>query len=627
MALALGAALVLTCPGVSAASTATGPKAAPPRTVAGPGSQVTKLSGLSIARDGTGGLVYLGQSGGVEHVFVSRLTRGVFQPPEQVDAGLSGASSQPALAAGNTGVLVVAFTNSGNLYSTQVTGSSSAWSAPRVMHTGAQYPSLQMTNYGKAYLAFTATAASGHDVMAAYWQNGVWEAATGPFNVNPGDDAGTGSGRPVVAAATDGVGIVAWGENGHVYARRMWATSPSVADEQLDPSSFGGATESSAGDPVISVGGDSSYPDIAFEEKLTSTAGTWNRVLMTRLVAEDVGSTVAIDGLSSSTPGNAGYPAVAQGEYGVGWAVASDLSSGQLIGTPLAQPGLPGSPRAISSGSSTGALLGAPAVAATKSTLIAWEQSPMPGQPEVFLRYGSGGTTLGSTQTLSSPGAQLQAADGLMAAGDHGGDAAVAWIQGQSGSLSLEAAQLYQPPPAPELAHRFGYQRTARPRLRWSASKTAWGLSFQVTLDGRSIARTSHTSIRVGDPVRNGPHRWKVTAVNPAAQRASGPTATVFVDTVAPKVSFTVSGRLRRGRPVSLHIRAVDQPAAQHGAKASGLASVRVTWGDGSGALHAQDISDARHSYSRKGVFRIAVRATDRAGNTTTVARNVRIGK
>ena len=43
-----------------------------------------------------------------------------------------------------------------------------------------------------------------------------------------------GSGAPQVATAGDGVGIVAWGEGGHVYSRRVWGTAPSVVDEQAD---------------------------------------------------------------------------------------------------------------------------------------------------------------------------------------------------------------------------------------------------------------------------------------------------------------------------------------------------------------------------------------------------------
>jgi hypothetical protein len=600
--------------------------AAAPHQIAGPRSGLV-LSGMSIARDGTGGVVFLSEVSGTEHVFVSRLTGGVFQTPQQVDTGLSGASGQPVIAAGNAGVLLVAFIHAGNLYETQTTSSSAPFSAPRKLHSGAQDPALQLTNWGKAYLAFTATAAGGHDVDVDYYDSGVWQAATGPMNVTPGDDAGMGVGRPSVASAGDGVGIVAWGENGHVYARRVWGTSPSVEDEQLDPSSFGGAAEVSSGAPSISVGGNSSYPDIVYDEQLSTGSNTWNRVLMTRLIAEDVGSTVAVDGLSDSTPGNAGSPAIAMSEYGRGFILAGDDSTDQLIGTPLTNDGIPTAASAqISQGTSTAPLAGVPAVAGTSAVLLAWEQAPIPGQPEVVERYTADGTTLGSPQVLSTTGAPLQPADGLAAAGDNGGDEAVAWVQGNSGSLSVEDAQLYQPPGPANPTAKFAYARTPTPRLQWSASQARWGpLRYEVTLDNAVIGETTATSLKVPEALIDGPHVWKVTTVNPAGQTATGRKSTVFVDTVPPRVSFSLSGRRRARRTLTLHLHARDVPADQPGAEASGVATVRILWGDGSELVVHSNLKTAMHAYLHRGSFRIRVKVTDRAGNRTTVSQTVRV--
>jgi len=103
-ALALGAATI------APAARAAGPRQptqAPNDTVIdGPSSDVQSLNGMSMARDGTGALVYLKDVLGVPHVFVSRLTGGVFGPPVQADAGLVGASSQPVIAAGQGGLLL-----------------------------------------------------------------------------------------------------------------------------------------------------------------------------------------------------------------------------------------------------------------------------------------------------------------------------------------------------------------------------------------------------------------------------------------------------------------------------------------------------------------------------------------
>lgn len=622
-ALSLVAALSLTCCATATAD----PALAKPHEIVGPAGAVSSLGGLSIARDGTGGLVYLASSGGAQHVYVSRLIGGVFETPVRVDTGLTGASSQPVIAAGNGGLVLVGFINGGDLYVVQAASTSSAWTAPQKLQSGAENPSISISQFSKAYLAYTASAGSGSDVDVEYFDEGVWQPATAPLNVTPDDDAGTGAGRPAVATAGDGIGIVAWGENGHVYARRVMYTSPSVEDEQLDPSSFDGATEESAGTPAISVGGDSSYPDIAYDETLSSGGQTWDRVLMTRLISEDVGSTVAVDGLSSGTPGSAGSPAVAMGEYGTGFVVAGDQSTDQLIGTPLGDNGAPGSPAPVSQGASTSPIVGVPGFAGIYTTFIAWEQSATAGQPQVLLRWGPGGTALEAPMVLSAAGAQVQPADGLAADGDNYGDAAVAWIQGASGSTSLEVNQLYQPPGAANPAKKTSYSRTSQPRLSWSAAADRWGpVTYRVTLGGAVIGQTTGTSLQVPSPLIDGPRVWKVTALNPAGQSTTGRKSTVFVDTVPPHLRISLSGRLRVGRQLSLRVHAVDRPADQTGARASGLASVRISWGEGA-VVEASDIKRAHHIYWYAGRIRIRVKATDKAGNSITVSRSVRIRK
>ncbi len=54
-----------------------------------------------------------------------------------------------------------------------------------------------MSNFGKAYLAFTANAGAGsHDVRAAYYYNGAWSLESAPLDANPSDDAGDGRRSP-----------------------------------------------------------------------------------------------------------------------------------------------------------------------------------------------------------------------------------------------------------------------------------------------------------------------------------------------------------------------------------------------------------------------------------------------
>src|SRR6476659_6454941 len=76
---------------------------------------ITALGDLDVARDGTGAVAYVKPDGGVDHVFVSRLLNGVWQPPERLDAGLATPSSQPVVAAGDGGKVDVAFISGGTL--------------------------------------------------------------------------------------------------------------------------------------------------------------------------------------------------------------------------------------------------------------------------------------------------------------------------------------------------------------------------------------------------------------------------------------------------------------------------------------------------------------------------------
>jgi hypothetical protein len=232
----------------------TTPTPTPPRVIDGPDAGLAGpvSLGLSVARDGTGGLVYLKQVAGVEHVFVSLLVGGVFGPPQEVDPGLTGSSSQPVIAAGNGGLVQIAFINSGVLYVSGRTTAAAGLSAPRGIASGASNPDLQMTNFGKAYLAFTVADGSGFDVRSAYYFGGIWALEPTPLNQLAADDAGTGKGAPSVAAAGDGVAVVAWGESGHVFTRRVWATSPSVVLEQAD-AALPGCAESAADEPAVAA--------------------------------------------------------------------------------------------------------------------------------------------------------------------------------------------------------------------------------------------------------------------------------------------------------------------------------------------------------------------------------------
>jgi hypothetical protein len=592
----------------------------------GPSPAIVGLDGLSIARDGTGALVYEKRVGGVDHVFVSRLLGGAFGFPRQVDAGLAGPSSQPVIAAGRNGLVLVAFINGGTLYVVESPGTA-GYSAPAALIGGAGNPAISINDFGKAYLAFTVLGAGGHDVRAAYFVNGRWGLESAPLDAAPGDDAGSGTARPAVVAGGDGIGIAAWGESGHIYSRRLSATSPSVAVEQADVPSMGGAPETSADQPSVGAGGDSSFATVAFEEHFSVEGTVQSRVLSRRLHGSQYDGISQPDGLSTPSTASAQDPMAAVNEYGRGFVTSARVSTHQLFASPLSTTDVAFAPSRVDSLQNTADPHAVPAIAGLKSTMIAWQQTPgSAGPAEVRARYAQDGLDLGAQLVASDPGlGPVDAANGLYADGDGSGDAAIAWAQGGPGSLAVVVARLLQPPGGFSPSKSFRYANSANPLLSWSPAGERWGsLRYVVTVDGTTQAITSGTRVRFPVALTNGSHSWRVTAFNDADQTVTDRAARVFVDTVAPHVTLKAPATRRLGQSVKATVSDTDSPPPLPRGETSGIASAQLKWGDGT-SLKLGPARTHLHFYSRAGRYTLTMIVKDRAGNRTTITRRIRI--
>lgn len=616
---------------MASGAAAQSPVPAAPTVIDGPSNAIVRLSGMSIARDGTGGLVYLKQAGGAAHVFLSQLA-GSFQAPRLLDAGLAGPSSQPVIAAGNGGLLVVAFVNNGTLYAVTRPATGSPFSAPRALAGGASNPAIAVTTLGKVYLAFTVSGSGGHDVRCAYYYNGGWGIEAAPLDAAPGDDAGTGAGRPAVAAANDGVGIVVWGEAGHVFSRRVWGTSPSIVYEQADVASLGGWNEVSADQPVIGTGGDSSYAAVAFHEVFASGSRTQSRVLARRLHGSIYEGVAQADGLSTPGPEGADQPQVSVGEYGQGFVTSGRDSSRQVVAMQLGSSDVPGAVGRIDSLQNAGAPDAVPTAAGYHSSLVAWQEDPAAGSPEIRARYFDK-TSFGPETVLSSPSfGPTNAAGGLLADADIAADVAVAWVQDSGGRPAIVVAQMYQAPGSFGPAARFQYVRSTTPTLSWLPAGERWGpVRYAVKLDGAQIAQTTATSAVVPATLfpaglAQGRHTWSVTATNPAGLSRTMRSAKVFVDTIAPRVRVRLAGKRTLGSAIRLIVRYTDAPSGTPRSDTSGIKEVRVKWGDRKSARYGRPAGKS-HVYAKPGTYRITVIVTDRAQNKTQVKTRVRIEK
>jgi hypothetical protein len=678
---------------------------AAPQQLTGGLSQVS-LGNLAVARDGTGGLVYTAAgTDGVSHVFLARLLNGVFEAPVQLDPGALGGASQPVITADNGGQLLVAFVSGDNLYGADTLSSAQALSSPSELAAGASNPAISMNLYGVGYLAYSATSATGDDVDVLYFNGTSWSPASPEaMNDTSGDVAGTGSGAPSMVAASDGTGIVAWGEGGHVYSRRLMGTETSVEIEQDDVASYDGLLELSATDPQISSGGDSTYPDIVFTETFQDGPGIQTRAMLTRLVAEDIRPATAIDGVTAAGQ-NGIQPQVAMSEFGRGLitAVTGNVTSSpaptattttssatttptsstttatgsttttsptttsqtatnattttqtsppgtgtQSTATPtvattptpgtaapygiaatvLANNGAAGAPAAVGPSADASDPDAVPAVFGSTTSALIWDQDGGAGLSQVLLSYAADGLNLAAPVALSSVvDGTIQPGDGLALSGDSRGDGVAAWVQGSPPGLSIFTSQLYTPESRPLLDPGKVYANVSQPTLNWEPSAEDWGpVNYAVSLDNAQIGQSTGTSLQLSGGLTDGTYSWGLNASNAVGDVVPSAAGTLVVDTFAPRLRLRLTGSPRRRSTQSLTLAYTDPPnPSEPGSAASGVKSVTVNWGDGTKATTSTKLISQTHAYARAGVYELTATVTDKASNTTTLTRLVRV--
>jgi hypothetical protein len=622
---------VLVCAALAAVAAHAAPAAAgvvQGDVVVGPSPALQTLGGLDLAPDGTGAMVFTLQEGGVDHVYVSRLINGAWSAAERLDADLPGPSAQPAVAAGHGGRVVVAFVNGGNVYAVTRAGAA----APAVRQTvwgsgGAASPSVDLSVNRKGYLAFTAPGAGGHDVRVAFSRDaGPWTLVGAALDANPGADAGVDAGRARVAASADGVGVMAWGEAGRVYARRVQGVRPSVVFADASGGlALEGVGATAADTPVVSTQDDDSFTAVAF--RASFPAGT--RVVYRRLRGSRFEDPVAVDLLPFASGQGSSGPHVSSVGTGHGIAIGSGDATFLTYAMLLRADVEPGAVVQIDTIASTAPTYAAAAAATIRKMLVAWQLTPASGAPDVRARYFSEGV-FEPELVLSRPelGPTL-AARGLLVAGDDTGNLAVAYVQDVPGGGPAIAVATVDQPPA-----RFGvvplrdFQRSDRPLLSWTTSREAWGRYFRVTIDGVEVGVTGRRSFRPRTPLAQGAHTWQVTALDRRGQQFAARVASLRVDSLAPTVSIRVGGKRRARALLRLTVRASDAAPVAPGQapiRTAGIETIVVDWGDR--APLEQIRRGARHAYARPGRYALRVTATDRAGNRVVVRERLKIAK
>lgn len=602
----------------------------------GPSGDIVRLGDVDVARDGTGALAYVKRDGGVDHIFVSRLERGVWSPPQRVDAELAAAGAQPVVAAADGGRVAVAYTSGGSLFAVNRPAGAPGFSAPTLVAASASNPAIDMSINGAAYLSFTSPGASAADVRVARLERDQTAFTILPdtLDIDAGRDAGDGLKRSKVAISADGTGLVVWGESGadgrtHVYGRRVFGTRISGAPQDLSLPDLEGRAGRDADSPELDIEDDSSYAWVAFRQGFQDGIGQTRRTIARRLVGSQFETPATVDGVAFGSGEGSGAPRVELNGRGEGIVTSGTTSAFAAMGAPVHDDkifpsvrfdgGNGVAPATVPAFPETGDgivtwLQGSPAGAATLAR--AWDIDPAkrdvaPPAPEVTLSNGAFGP--------------VDPEGGFDAASNRAGDVVVVFVQGSGGDRRLVSATFDRTPGAFRIYTTSKFRSFARTPLAWSPSFELWGpVTYRAEVDGVSIGETQDTRFVPANPVPDGVHRVRIVATDRRGQTAVTRTSTLRVDSTSPRVTFTVKGTRKAGRLLKLAFRAGDVATP---AGASGMRYVRVDFGDGTPRLTiARNRGTVAHRF-RRGRFTVRVSATDRAGNAIAITRRLTVRK
>ncbi|MCW3017519.1 MAG: hypothetical protein JWO02_4611 [Solirubrobacterales bacterium] len=586
------------------------------------GAQIKQLGGLDVARDGSGAVAYVKSDGGTDHVFVSRLVSGTFQPPERIDAGLSAAGSAPAVAASDGGKLTVVFVNGGQVYAVVRPIGAPAFSAPQLIAASGSAPSVDMSINGVAYTSFTSPGGSAADVRVARLNRDTTSYAMLPdvLDIDPARDAGTGSGASEVAVSADGTAVVVWGEAGHVYGRRVFDGRISVAPQDLSVDQLNGhaGNTASATDPHIDIEDDSSFAWVTFRQSFDDGR---SHTVARRLVGSQFEAPVQVDGVGFGGD-EATSTNIEMNGRGEGLATSGTAAKGAYVSLlhddTFFAPALINQPNNVAP-VPTGDL------AENNEGLAAWMQGTTPQTATVHavgydidLARRTVPAPLQDTELSNPDFGPVDVDAGLEAAVDRVSDAIVVFVQGIGDGRRLVSAGFDRKPGILSTSTTARYRKLRRPQLAWSPSFDLWGpITYRAEIDGVAVGESRTTRLPLATDLTDGVHSWKVTATDRRGQTAVSKAGLLKVDSTSPALAFSIAGVKRAGRTLSVAAKVSDPTPG------SGLQRVVIAFGDGGRSVS----STAKHVFRKRGSYTVRVSATDKAGNVTVVKRAVTVKK
>ena len=597
------AALLVCAAAASGASVVAGPVV-----IDGPSTAVQSVGGVALAGDGGGAVAYTKLVGAVPHVFASLETVGAWAPAAQVDLGVAGAASAPAIADADGGRVAVVWVSGGMLYGAVHAAGATAFTAPQAIAPASGAPALGMGVSGTAYVAYASAAAAEVDIARLDRSATSFAVLAGPLSATPV----TLAGAPVIAVAADASAIVAWtqtmaGGSTDVFERRASAAGPSPVLNDLTVPTQAGVVGGPADSPQVGVAYDSSNGWVAFRE----TLGGVSRGVVLQILGDEPRPAAYADSLGSAPRAlSAAAPSMAFNGNAQGLLASALAPSDQLV---VAAHGTPASPFAWTAGAVVNATPNtvAPAPLAALSQdgrgLVAY--APAAGSLAAELFDGGAGT--GPFPLADAAVGPVVPAGGLAASGDAFGDVAVAFLAGSAGSNAVIVDPVVAAPGIPRATGTQLWTANAHPTLAWQPAAEHWApVTYAVQLDGKQVATTTQTSYATTLP--DGRHSWQVVANDPYGQRTASQTRRLLIDAAAPVVALSLRGHHRRRAQLTFTVTSTA---------ISGIRTVAVSYGDGGSASLAR----STHAYAKAGRYTVSATVTDRAGVSGTVREQVKI--
>ena len=624
-----------------------------PVTLAGPSSEVVDFGGAAMAPDGSGGVVYLKAIEGVPHVFANRCAGGGWSAPIRVDADQPYGASQPRIAAGRNGELLVVWvgqvaTVKGKirygLFSASIGRGASSFGPSLLVDANVGEgtdvgvdPSLSGTASGQAIVAYrvityrfdgTKLAAQLRpgdvlaDVRVARFKDDRW-SGLGAINVNQelSTRAPSATNGPKVGAGIDGGAVVAWQEpdqtgTARIYVRRIFGTAlgPIL---QASPGSWAGVPVTGDADAFsLSV---TPLDQARIAMRIAGNGGEAPaRLFLNTLPAGFKVPANALVGAKQvfapeSPTAAIGLPGIAAYEKG---GQEGQLRLAYVAGTRIQQVGVDnsGTLAPITTPAEPAAVAGAEAVSALNPEgggVVAYPALDANGRVALAVRQefanGAGQVGLLSGRQQGGPIAELR----LGSSG--AGDALIGFRQGEPGRFQIVAERVSARPTAFRVKGPKGWTRPKAVKLKWKGAGSASGdVTYTVLIGGRAAKRglRRHVFHPRPDQLGDGKRAARVMAIDAFGQQVLSKPVKLLVDGEPPLI------RLRgpSGRQLSVRVQDPDSgPQA------------RATWVEFGDGARATDGTEFRHVYERAGRYRVVVHAADRAGNRSTRSFEVRV--